>query len=864
MTARTAATFPPLPDAARRSRLRAAIRAAAAVIAPSWPIGTFIAVNPLGGLEDQPFDVAIATAGSVLGAHGTLSEQTFRAAHAAGRIRDGDLLRALARSGVDTSTGPVVTVAGRPIGSAQLLLADLLLGEPAPAPARRWLMRSEVTARPLAGRVDAETARWCAAFCDTGRAPWSMPGRDRGFFLAWRDLAGRDPRAGQRVRRRVAAAPDRPADAALLALHQLGIAEQDHMRYLQAHLSRLPGWAGAARWGGEHERGIDLLQYLAMRLTVEAALLGADGAPAALPQTAPTIRTRTPEERARTVLAGLTGAVEADAADLAAVAAVVAGLPVPDRALVWLAAYEGRYRDDLLHRLTRPDPAPGAGRPAAQLVCCIDVRSEGLRRHLEARGPYETLGFAGFFAVAIAFTDLAGGAPSALCPVLVSPRHEVHERSREQSQASRDLAGRRTRAGLHESFSRAKNDEAAPFALAEGAGWIAGPLLLARTVLSGPLGALRDGYRRAIAPPAATEVDLAGFSPAERVTYARVALTTMGLTRGFGRLVVLCGHGSTTENNPHAAALDCGACGGQRGGPNARTAAALLNLPEVRAGLASSGIVVPTDTWFVAAEHDTATDQVVVLDAEDVPVDHTEDLDRLRADLTAAGRALAVERCATLPGAPRRGSAARSVRHVAARSTDWAQVFPEWGLAGNAAFVVAPRSRTAGLDLQGRVFLHSYDADVDPDGAALETILTAPLVVGQWINCQYYFSTVEPEVFGAGTKTVHNVVGDIGVLAGQDGDLRLGLPWQSVAVGDRLRHEPMRLLAVVEAPRSRIEDVVGRNRVLQRLFGNGWVALAARDSPDRPWSRWTGEGWTDWLQHHPTPQDDTTTTEEQR
>ena len=138
-------------------------------------------------------------------------------------------------------------------------------------------------------------------------------------------------------------------------------------------------------------------------------------------------------------------------------------------------------------------------------------------------------------------------------------------------------------------------------------------------------------------------------------------------------------------------------------------------------------------------------------------------------------------------------------RHVAGRSADWAQVYPEWGLAGNAA-LVAPREVSSGKNLQRRVFLHSYSAEVDPDGSALETILTAPLVVAQWINCQYYFSTVAPEVFGAGTKTIHNVVGTAGVIAGHEGDLRLGLPWQSVATSERLVHEPMRLLAVIQAP----------------------------------------------------------------
>ena len=238
---------------------------------------------------------------------------------------------------------------------------------------------------------------------------------------------------------------------------------------------------------------------------------------------------------------------------------------------------------------------------------------------------------------------------------------------------------------------------------------------------------------------------------------------------------------------------------------------------------------------------------VTILDAHLVPTDHHLDVARLTADLRRAGGALAAERAATLPGTTGRRGAARG---VARRSVDWAQVYPEWGLAGNAAMVIAPRTVTRGIDLQRRAFLHSYDAAVDPDGAALETILTAPLVVAHWINSQYYFSTVAPDVFGAGSKTIHNVVGGSGVIAGHTGDLKLGLPAQSVAVGDQLVHEPQRLLAVIQAPLELIDTVIARNPILQQLFGNGWVSAAARAQPGEPWQRWTPSGWRLWLDNN--------------
>lgn len=502
--------------------------------------------------------------------------------------------------------------------------------------------------------------------------------------------------------------------------------------------------------------------------------------------------------------------------------------------------------------MDRPEPAGEPSRPPTQVVFCIDVRSEGIRRHLEATGPHETLGSAGFFGVAMAFRDLAGGPAAAQCPVLVRPRFDVPEVPAPGGGATRRLAGLRALGGTREAFGTAKEDLLAPFALAEAAGWAAGPLAAARTLAAGPTAALGERVARLLAPPARTAVDVAaGLSAEERAAVAEACLATMALPTGdraalLAPLVVLCGHGGTSANNPYASALDCGACGGHRGAPNARAAAALLNLPDVREALARRGTAVPADTWFVAAEHDTATDRVVLLDPHLVPAGHRAALQRLAADLAAAGERLAAERCATLPGAPRRASGRRAARHVRSRAADWAQVVPEWGLAGNAAFVVGPRSVTAGLDLGRRVFLHSYDAAADASGVVLETILTAPLVVAQWINAQYYFSTVDPEVFGAGTKAVHNVVGDVGVLSGTGGDLRLGLPRQSVTDGERLVHEPVRLLAVVEAPLRRIDDVVGRNRDLAQLFANGWLALAARERPGEPWRRWTTRGWEPW------------------
>jgi uncharacterized protein YbcC (UPF0753/DUF2309 family) len=571
--------------------------------------------------------------------------------------------------------------------------------------------------------------------------------------------------------------------------------------------------------------------------------------------------------RTGTALAAL-GVLGSPAADRASAARLLARIPVTRRCLIWQDAYEGHYRDQLLSLLSRPVPpavstgAAGAiptgtdttaKRPRAQLVCCIDTRSEGLRRQLEELAPdgdYQTLGFAGFFAVAIRYTDLAGGAAQDLCPALITPSTAIAETPAAPGTgaAARQLSGLRLLAGGSEAFHTAKDVPLSPFTLAEAGGLLAGPLAAVRTAAPGPFGRLRHQLHRRVAPPAPTLLSVADAFPlAERVLLAQVALTTMGLTDRFAPLVVLCGHGSSTENNPYQAALDCGACGGHRGAPNARTAAAILNDPVVRAELRALDITIPTDTLFLAAEHDTATDRVRLLDRHLIPASHQSHAAQLSVDLARAGQRLAAERAVDLPGVRTRPrSPAHAWRLVAARSADWAQVYPEWGLARNAAFIIGPRCLTAGLNLDRRVFLHSYSPDTDPDGSALETILTAPLVVAQWINAQYYFSTVAPETFGAGTKTVHNAIGGLGVLSGHTGDLQLGLPRQSVAVGEELIHEPMRLLTVAQAPLNRIEAILDRNRILQHLLGNSWLTLTARSDAAQPWQRYTSTGWQPW------------------
>jgi hypothetical protein len=715
----------------------------------------------------------------------------------------------------------------------------------APSPQRRW-----------SAPGDEIVAVWCAAFVDAAHVPWSMPDRDLGFYRSWRNLADADRRlvalAGGRAA--IGELPDDPV--AMLAVALAGVADDDRADAVRSLLLRTPGWAGFAKWSDDwapaDHPGPRLCALDLVAVHAAIGVLSNDPRPLRLPVNV------VDDLLVRRVDEAVAAVCSEDPAVRRWVADVIGSTPETVRREIWLSAKEWSVRDRLLARLAAPthprrlamvDGVARSDRPNAQFVFCIDVRSEPMRRRIEQLGAYETYGFAGFFGVPVRWRPLGSEVAQARCPVLVSPRHEVAEAA--DVDAATFLSACSADAGLHDAFHSAKGGIASPFALAESAGWIAGPIAAARTLVPHRRAtpSTTSWWRRRLGAPGTRAVVgpepgvRGGLSLEERTLFAEANIATIGMT-DFAPIVVLCGHGSRTTNNPHASSLDCGACGGAPGGASARIAATILDDPLVRAELCERGIEIPDDTVFVAAEHDTASDRVTLFDTERLGSVWSERIAALRADLERAGERNAAERARRLPG-----------RTSRARGRDWAQVRPEWGLAGNAAFVIGPRSITERHDLAGRCFLHSYRADLDPDGVALETIMTAPLIVAQWISAQYYFSTVDPEVFGAGDKMLHNPVGGVGVVVGQSGDLAVGLPLQSVMLGEQRAHEPVRLLAVVEAPLDRIDQIVARNTGLRQLVDGSWIHVVARGSRHGAWMIRTINGWEPWNPADPSAAD---------
>lgn len=503
--------------------------------------------------------------------------------------------------------------------------------------------------------------------------------------------------------------------------------------------------------------------------------------------------------------------------------------------LVLQRAFEKAYQRQLFERLAGQQVAKPAESKRVQAAFCIDVRSEIFRRALETvTDAAETIGFAGFFGFPIEYVHLGDTHGGAQCPVLLTPQFVIGESVSGEPDAK--IAAIAKQRMINQRLAKAwRMFKLGPISCF---GFV-GPVGLAyvKNLVMDTL-----GRGRPVPHPAKFGLDtrtyerlsprldlhaiggrMAGMTLEQRLNAAEGGLKGMSLTNNFARIVLLAGHGSTTVNNPHATGLDCGACGGHTGEANARVAVQILNDPKVRAGLKERGIVIPDDTVFVAGLHDTTTDDVTLFDKNQIPVSHTDDIKQLEADLAAAGRLARMERSALL----KIGADVDVNNAVRRRSRDWSQVRPEWGLAGCAAFIAAPRERTTGVDLGGRSFLHSYDWRQDDGFGVLELIMTAPMIVASWINLQYYGSTVDNQFFGSGNKTLHNIVGTLGVLEGNTGDLRVGLPWQSVHDGENYIHEPLRLHVMIEAPIDAMTEIITKHEQVRQLLDNGWIYLFA-------------------------------------
>ncbi|MFD0827191.1 DUF2309 domain-containing protein [Neobacillus sp. M.A.Huq-85] len=693
--------------------------------------------------------------------------------------------------------------------------------------------------------------KWCKLFLDESQAVWSMPNREDGFYNAWRRLIKYDPDLKTTVREQLNDGPEKAEDALMKALLEMEIPFSEIQEYLEAHLLALPGWAGMMLWRSQQSSRENLLlqEYLAVRISMECALIKPY-----LPL---------PEQKIedKVFLEPLIAAwvqwgempisllSQLSSSELKVYLTLAYRFDQVIRQRLWLEAWEKTYEEKLMKMITSKQLASEKkAKPIlAQFAFCIDVRSEPFRRKLEQEGPFETLGAAGFFGLPIETANLGSEHSHNSLPVMFKPQFKVKETS---SEVDLEHYQQRNHAAhsLGTAFKTMKHNLPSSLLLPEISGPWLGLQTLARSFIPRSAGSAFRKIRKTWLRKPSTQLSLerehtleaelpVGFTDEEKVYYVRQALKMLGLTSYFAPLVVICGHGSHSTNNPFSSSLDCGACGGASSGINARVLASMCNLPSVRQSLALEGISIPEDTVFAAAEHITTLDELKWLYVPDLTNSAKEAFDQIEAILLKVSEKANAER---IPQLPNINLNCKNPKAEAERfAEDWSEVRPEWGLARNAAFIIGERNLTRDCNLNGRAFLQNYKWQNDKNGDLLTAIIDGPGTVCQWINLQYYASTVAPHYYGSGNKATQTVTAGIGVMQGNASDLLSGLPWQSVMQSDlEVYHAPLRLLMVIQAPREYVQRALNQNQAFHQKVKNGWIRLASID-PEGNWKNWS-------------------------
>ena len=785
------------------------------MIAPAWPLDRAIAVNPHWSRIGMPLR-RVAARMALLGQMQVFPPRSAqRWAWKEGRVQGADLLEALEAIPEAKALGLTPEQCVKALDQAPSigplpLLIDLLDTDPARHSRLSW--RQAIT---------FQVSQTCAAYFDLQQADW-QPIRPQSFYAFWRNTLQHDHAIGAlmglpHLGRALAALPETREDAERWVLERLGLPQAAWADYVESVLLTVNGWASWCAYLGwqarlEGREDAHLRELLAARLAWGAILL------------------ESKNDR---------DATRAFSAVQAAWAQAPVLLKQAENALlvdeVWQHALEIGYQRSLARALSvgaAPARAPSVD---VQAAFCIDVRSEPMRRALENASPsLQTVGFAGFFGLPIAYTPLATTARRPQLPGLLAPALEVTDDPHGSGPGAEASAEALTESVVRKRLGAfARTDQwhatsrwpSTAFTFVEAAGvsylgkllrWLRPPNKARKhDDMAGVPEELRHGCRP----------QLVNIADETKVTLAARILHAMGLRQNLAPLVVLVGHGSQSANNAHAAALDCGACCGQSGDVNARALAILLNEAEVRTGLAAQGIPIPEDTWFVAALHNTTTDELESFDIDLAPEAARARWSAFEQVWTEASHHVRQERAPRLGLDPTMLPQAL-LSTLRRRANDGAQTRPEWGLANNAALVFAPRHRSRGVSLEGRCFLHDYDAAQDADGSVLELLMTAPMLVAHWINFQYHASRCDPLHLGSGNKVLHNVVGGhIGVFEGNGGDLRIGLSHQSLNDGNRWQHEPLRLTVVIDASKEAIDRIIEQHEPVRHLIDNGWLHL---------------------------------------
>ena len=802
---------PYVPSAEWHHRINDACEKACQAIAPSWPLDRAIAVNPYWQRINRPLR-EVAARMAVLGNISVFPPRSYIAeAWHTGRIQPIDLDYALKNSPAAKAlkVDDCLKALQSPLKLPQLpLLIDFLDNDSEQHTRLSW--RQAIT---------HQVSQTCAAYFDTDQAEW-QPDRKQGLYAFWRDTLTHDHGIGtlmglHGLGKQLDVLPATASDAEHWVLQRMGLPETVWADYLEAVLLTVNGWASWCAYLGwqaalKGNSDSHLRELLAIRLAWGVILL----------QSKDDISTQHAFSELKDKWAHAADTLKQ-----------VEQLLLVDE--VWQFALEAGYQNKLAESLGKTVLIGAEEMPDVQAAFCIDVRSEPLRRSLElVHSKVQTIGFAGFFGLPIDYSPLGTSIKRPQLPGLLAPSLEVTElvcqsgcdeiQSRLQTKLAIEARQNELKRSAQWEAGSSWPSAAFSFVEAAGVGYLG---KLKKCVIpsqksrdNSDLVGISRHYRAAVRPMLTVSIE-------SKVDIASQVLHALGLDKEIAPLVLLVGHGSQSENNAHIATLDCGACCGQTGEVNARVLANILNDAIVRDNLRCRDIDIPIETVFIAALHNTTTDEIEGFDLDLLSPEKLAMWHKLLPALTTAGDMVRRERASSLGISPF-SEAKVLLKSMRQRANDGAQTRPELGLVGNAAFIISPRRRTKHCILNGRCFLHDYDAMKDSEGSLLELLMTAPMLVTHWINWQYHASISDPLHMGCGNKVLHNVVGGhIGVFEGNGGDLRIGLSKQSLHNGHQLVHEPLRLTVAIDAPAASIERIINKHTMVKHLVDHGWIHL---------------------------------------
>lgn len=787
------------------------------------PLKDFIHHNTLHAVQHMPFHEAVAVAAKVFGAKSYLPLSDYQARYRQGRIRPDAIDRVIAD--LDLSDQERQNL------RQHLFVEDSNGHLPPPSLANdgirnAWTNHLEMD---LNAAVHPVMFRLLSNFLDQGISRWALPREGESFWdcvrrLTLNSLIPLYPLYDVGVRGLLNGSPDQ---AIMFCLEKIVGDQALYVQYVLEVLLGHPGWSGMVRVIETNPqallapRNISLKQMLAVELMCELAFV------------------RKKKGEGFLKIAQLPGLASRPLFDDQYLKP-----EVPLKLRVWHEAMEWSLHSELLVAMRDQPVAETQAAPVSvQAIFCIDDRECSLRRYLEEIHPgIETFGAPGFFGIDFLYQGLEDVYPVAQCPVVIKPKHLVIESVQGEKPDKKDPIHNISK--MH--FSAHSLVRGWFYTQTLGLAYaVRLALNVFRPVAKLPhvrrlseldvhshLHLLResnepnpDGY-------------LLGFSVMEMADKVGEQLHNIGLTKKFAPLVVVVAHGSSSVNNPHFAAYDCGACAGKPGAPNARAFAWMANHPEVRALLRQRGIDIPDSTRFIAAMHNTSRDEVSYFDQQQLDKAAHKALHDFQHSMHKALQRNARERCRWFELGPQTADNETAHRHVAERASSIFEPRPEYNHSNNLYAIVGRRSLTRGLFMDRRAFLHSYDPDLDEDGKILAKILTAVIPVCGGINLEYLFSRIDNSVYGAGTKLPHNVIGLLGVANGVEGDLRTGLPSQMIEV-----HEPARLLLVIEQRSDIIDLAIAKLGALKEWLENEWIICAACEPNSRQMKLFRRGAW---------------------